>query len=196
MLDLIGFKSDLARGILDGGEDSIFMGDDKHRRFMSAVQEIVVEREGEATPTSAAESADEQGEGAELAGRSGVISDEEAAAEAMKPAGVPGLPVVPIVTSNAALPGAAIAAVQPAEPAELVARGVSFLADLSRTLSTPGGAEAFVAALSETDAATGKTYLKIPVESTAAATGAISMLAGLFSALGAGGLKGGGEKTP
>ena len=52
-----------------------------------------------------------------------------------------------------------------------------------------------MAALSETDPATGKTYLKIPVESTAAAAGAISMLAGLFSTLGAGGRPEKGDKS-
>ncbi|HCM25648.1 MAG: helicase [Treponema sp. GWB1_62_6] len=175
MLDLIGFKSGLARGILDSGEDSIFMGDDKHRRFMNAVQEIVVESETERAPSTAVESADEQREAEELAGRIGAAGDEDIAVEA-KGAGT-------------------AAATAAAEPGELVARGVSFLSDLSRSLSAPGGAEAFVAALSETDPATGKTYLKIPVESTAAAAGAISMLAGLFSTLGAGGRPEKGDKS-
>lgn len=40
MLSLLGFKSSLAKGILDLGEDTIFMGDDKFRKFMQTVHEM------------------------------------------------------------------------------------------------------------------------------------------------------------
>lgn len=178
MLDLIGFKSDLARGILDGGEDAIFMGDAKHSQFMSAVEEIIVVPDlsaetGEATVEVVEEAsaaamartsgnAEEEGEVEQLAGRSGLDRDEESADAATGS-------IVPTV-----------------EPLELVSRGLSFFADLSRSLAAPGGAEALVSALSETDPETGKTYMKIPIEDSAVAAGAMSALAGLFSAISAG----------
>jgi len=144
MLDLIGFKSALAHGILDSGEDSIFMGNAEHGRFMNAVEEIVTMPENEA-----------------VAMETDILEVDDALSE----------------TGKSSRPGAL------PEPAELVMRGVSFFADLSRSLSAPGGAEALVKALSGTDPDTGKTYLKIPVEDPSAAADALSMLAGLFSAL-------------
>ena len=176
MLGLIGFKSDLARGILDGGDDAIFMSDAKHSQFMSAVEEIIVVPDSSVETAEAgastlitaraSESAAEEGEAEELAGRIGLVIEEDTAGPAT--AGH-----APNITSHV-------------EPQELVAKGISFLADLSRSLAAPGGAEELIASLSETDPDTGKTYLKIPVESSAAAAEALSALAGLFSALGAG----------
>ena len=148
MLDVLTFKSDLARGILDSGEDTIFMGEDKYRRFMNAVSEVVVPEEGpEPVPASLAANAEDEGETAELA-------------ESRAPSASP-------------------------DAGELLSRGVSFLSDLSQALSEPGGAERLVAALSDTDPKTGRTYLKIPVEDKASAIGAITALASLFSAIGA-----------
>jgi superfamily II DNA or RNA helicase len=147
MLDLLAFKSDLARGILDSGEDTIFMGEDKYRRFMNAVSEVASPEELESTPASLASSAEDEGEPAELV-------------ESRTPSASP-------------------------DAGELLSRGVSFLRDLSQALSEPGGAERLVAAISDTDPETGRMYLKIPVESSASAVGAITALAGLFSAIGA-----------
>ncbi|MGA2546170.1 MAG: DEAD/DEAH box helicase [Rectinemataceae bacterium] len=148
MLDVLSFKSDLARGILDSGEDSIFMGEDKYRRFMNAVSEVAAAPEGsESAPASLAANDEDEGETAELA-------------ESRTPSASP-------------------------DAGELLSRGVSFLSDLSQALSEPGGAERLVAAISDTDPETGRMYLKIPVEGSASAIGAITALAGLFSAISA-----------
>lgn len=178
MLGLIGFKSDLARGILDGGEDAIFMSDSRHSQFMSAVEEIIVvpdsstetaEATAEATvaesaliTAQASESVALEKEAAELAGQSDTDIDD--------------------VTTSAAVSGN----IPSVEPQELIAKGVSFFSELSRTIAAPGGAQALVSALSEKDPETGKTYLKIPIESSAAAADAISALFGLFSAMSSG----------
>ena len=177
MLDLIGFKSDLARGILDFGDDSIFMNDDKHRRFMNAVEEIVETGDTGVKPAPLSESAEEEMEGEELAGIAADAreagGDEDASSEAA-------------AAACGRAPEAAVGEGSVPEPVELVSRGLSFLADLSRSLSAPGGAKAIVAALSETDPVTGATWLKIPVGSQAAAVEALSTLATLFSAMASG----------
>jgi hypothetical protein len=41
MLDVLKFKSSMAAGILDGGEDVIFMGESRFRKFMATVSELV-----------------------------------------------------------------------------------------------------------------------------------------------------------
>lgn len=50
MLDVLKFKSSLFAGALDGGEDKIFMGEDKFKRFMGQVEQVA--HQGE--PRSAA----------------------------------------------------------------------------------------------------------------------------------------------
>src|SRR3989344_2464079 len=40
MLDVLKFKSSLFAGALDGGEDQIFMGESKFKRFMSSVEKV------------------------------------------------------------------------------------------------------------------------------------------------------------
>ena len=185
MLDLLNFKSDLARGILDFGEDSIFMGTDKYRKFMNAVSEIVAEgaasgnAEGAAkagpdlvSVASVAESAEEEGEAAELLQGAAVQAEEEGAAVGESKGRQPS--TVPAPTSPDGQDATAI-----------LSRGVSFLADLSRTLAEPGGAERLVAAITETDPTTGASYLKIPVENAAQAAGALTALAGLLAAMSA-----------
>lgn len=42
MLDVLKFKSSLFKGVLDNGEDQIFMGESKFNRFMSSVEQIAV----------------------------------------------------------------------------------------------------------------------------------------------------------
>jgi hypothetical protein len=175
MLDLIGFKSGLAQGILDGGEDSIFMSDAEHGRFMKAVEEIVTVPENGELP--AASITAETGQTVEQ-------TEASEAAEAAELAGIAGLEEAHEAGVAAGTQDAA--AVAAPEALELITRGVSFFADLSRSLAAPGGAEAFVKALSETDPDSGKSYLKIPVENPAAAAGALSMLASMFSSLASG----------
>jgi SNF2 family DNA or RNA helicase len=41
MLDVLSFKSSLAEGILDGGEDAIFMGESKFNKFMETIDDMV-----------------------------------------------------------------------------------------------------------------------------------------------------------
>lgn len=42
MLDVLKFKSSLFAGVLDNGEDRIFMGEDKFKRFMRSVEQVGV----------------------------------------------------------------------------------------------------------------------------------------------------------
>ncbi|MFH2114454.1 MAG: DEAD/DEAH box helicase, partial [Spirochaetota bacterium] len=196
MLDLICFKSGLARGILDSGEDAIFMSDAKHGQFMNTVEEIIVVPDSSAETAEASavamaqavESPGEEGEAEELAGLHGIVTDEETAV-AVASGSVPTVPTVPTVPSVPSAPSAPTSINHDGpsmEPLELVNRGISFFTDLSRTMAAPGGAKALVSALCETDPETGKTYLKIPVESSAAAADAISALFGIFSAISTG----------
>lgn len=51
MLDVLKFKSSLFAGVLDGGEDRIFMGEDKFKRFMGHVEQVASAPTPPPTPT-------------------------------------------------------------------------------------------------------------------------------------------------
>jgi superfamily II DNA or RNA helicase len=92
MLSLLGFKADLAEGILDGGEDSIFMADEKYGRFMDNVGKLVqaggeetAEQEG-AKPGPAPGSSFDEDEREELEGTFVEPAKGEKPAEPEKPA--------------------------------------------------------------------------------------------------------------
>ncbi len=182
MLNLIGFKSELARGILDAGADTIFMNDDNHKRFMSTVEEIVA-MPVDGVDAEVARGGGEEGEAAELEGRDGTASDDVGASGRHAASGKISAEDNDSLAISSKAEGHETA---PPDAGELVARGLAFFSDLSRSLSAPGGAKALVASLSEKDPATGKTCIRIPIENEAAAAAALSTLVGLFSALGRG----------
>ena len=63
MLSVLVFKSALAQGILDGGEDAIFMDTDKFTKFMETVEAVTGAGD---TPSEAVVSADEETESEEM----------------------------------------------------------------------------------------------------------------------------------
>ena len=63
---------------------------------------------------------------------------------------------------------------------ELLAQGFSFLSGLAKTLSTKEGAEQLTHSLIEKDETTGRTHLKIPVESEETVSNVLNMLGNLF----------------
>lgn len=72
----------------------------------------------------------------------------------------------------------------PATPQELIQTGVSFFSGLAQTLSSPEKTQELVQSIVATDAQTGQTYLKIPVESAAVVENAVKLLGGLLAGLG------------
>jgi superfamily II DNA or RNA helicase len=274
MLRLLGFKTDLAQGILDAGDDVIFMGDDKYSHFMNAVAELTATHTADGTDTipggadtipggadtipggadtrdSGADTSDgdvdtrdraansgdgstdtrdgaayqptrtepatieDEGEAAELAGTAPATRPDSGsqnsgtADSAMSDAGGQDASLrmvaggqdaslrMAAAGQDASLRMAAAgqdaslrmaAAGHPAadtgtagEPAELLMRGVTWLAELSRALATPGAAEQFAKVLTTTDEASGQSYLKIPVPDAASAAQAMAVLARLLS---------------
>jgi len=157
MLGVLKFKSSLAQGVLDNGEDSIFMSDDKFREFMKSVQELTSPDElihDAVTPV------DEETEQAELQFTEAEEQVDQPATsiEQILPGDDDVLPVEPV--SESAPVGS-----QPDDPAALISTGMDFLSGLARTLSSPEATEKLVHSLVEKDGESGKTYLKIPVES-------------------------------
>jgi hypothetical protein len=154
MLNILAFKSSLFAGVLDGGEDSIFMGEDRLKRFMKQVESIT-----QAVPPTVHEPPEPPDE-----------AEEEAEEEA---------PVVARGKREAAVPAAAPSPFQP-----LIEAGAAFLRQLGDTLAAGRDrGDSPAASLIETDQKTGRSYLRIPVPDPKLIETAVSALAPLADLL-------------
>jgi len=150
MLNVLAFKSSLFAGVLDGGEDSIFMGEDRLKRFMKQVESIT-----QAVPPTVPEAPEPPEEAEEE-------PEEEAA----------------VVTRGKREPAAPSPAPSPFQP--LIEAGAAFLRQLGDTLAGGRERGASPAAsLIETDQRTGRSYLRIPVPDPKLIQTAVSALAPL-----------------
>ncbi len=67
---------------------------------------------------------------------------------------------------------------------EVLEKGVGFLENLVQVLSNPESTQRLVNKLTETDTATGKTYLKIPVSNPGVVENALKLFGGLLGGMG------------
>ncbi|MBO4719678.1 MAG: DEAD/DEAH box helicase family protein [Prevotella sp.] len=155
MLDKLRFKSAMFEGVLDNGQDTIFLGEgSKLSQMMDTLGEMVEEEEKPSEP---------------------VVTDD-----AVEPATTEALvePVVTEPTSEEVVteteapreetPTTSTSLTQsetqaPSTPKDLIAQGTAFLSGLAATLKSPETTEQLVNSLVETDAETGQITLKIPV---------------------------------
>ncbi|MEM6318658.1 MAG: DEAD/DEAH box helicase [Bacteroidota bacterium] len=190
MLDVLAFKSGLAQGILDDGEDSIFMEDSKFKKFMESVEDLTK------APTEVTEEG-EEGEEAEAA--IPTVEPEEIEEKLPEDAPRP-LPKEddwkkegekePVESSGGnsgprkrrlkpgEVPVAPSPAPKAAAPQQLVNMGMQFLGGLAQTLADPAATQELVNSITETDEKTGQSYVKIPVQGT-------EVVQNVFKALGA-----------
>lgn len=180
MLDVLKFKTSLFEGILNNGEDSIFLADDKFREFMRSVEELTSATE-DMQEVSTVQSADFESESILLNQPESIetvqtkadyqeefipgdddIAMEEHSEQVVKAAGSHEVPPAP-------------------EPAELISSGMNFLNGLFSTFSSPDATQKLVSSLVQTDPDTGKSYLKIPVENEAVVSNALNVIGQIFS---------------
>lgn len=211
MLGVLEFKSSMAQGVLDpDGDDTIFMSESKFKKFMENVETLAGEG-WQAPPTDVADTIpdDTEAEDFELppapsapqpdtqtpetdrfpgdddmpAEAPPAASPQTSATRETPPTG-PGEQRERGAAASGGSPSRPVAA--PATPQELVQTGVSFLSGLAQTLSSPEKTQELVQSIVATDEATGQTYLKIPVESSAVVENAVRLLGGLLAGLGRG----------
>ncbi len=173
MLSVLGFKSSLAKGVLDLGDDTIFMGDDKFKKFMQTVNDI--------TDTSASTERQSISEEEELdlvkhepklnyeekpeindATENNFFEDDDVPMSASE--------------SETAKPDNVLET----DPTQLLAQGLSFLSGLSKALASPEKTAELVSSIIEKDEKTGQTYLKIPVENKDVLTNVLNLVGQLF----------------
>ena len=195
MVDKLRFKTSLFEGVLDNGEDSVFITDDKFSSIMETVSGIV--EDAEQTPDSpvleptdenvaATISIDEE-EKPETSPTEDIeetIVNEETALATDSPTNVAEQDI-PSVTVEAEEPPAnaqkSVASRRATRPKDLVVQGVSFLSDLAETLKSPEATAQLVDTLVEKDEKTGETSIKIPVESKEVVSNLLTLVGKLFA---------------
>ncbi len=165
MLEVLKFKKGVAAGILDGGDNNIFLGAEKFKQFMKSVEsvtsglpEVTI---GARTETEERDAEKEMAIAAVDATQTGFVEEE----------------IIP--EEKSALANITVSAIED----EVVEKGTAFFENLLHVLSNPENTQKLVNKLTETDTATGKTYLKIPVSNTQVVENALKLFGGLLSGM-------------
>ena len=155
MLDKLRFKSAMFEGVLDNGQDTIFLSNEsKFSQMMDTLGEMVEDAE-RPTETSSTESTETTTADVSAESSAPVVPSEEVVTELEAPR-EESLPAL----ATSAEPSSTSA---PTTPKDIIAQGTAFLSGLAATLKSPEATEQLVNSLIETDAETGQTSLKIPV---------------------------------
>ncbi len=175
MLGVLSFKKGLSEGILDQGDNTIFMGDSKFKILMNTVEEMIVpdsstigqplsEEVEETQPDLVLNydgySAEEPVQPQEITSISSFIGDDDE------------IPQEKATEKTS---------VDAGTPADLIQTGLSFLDKLTQTLSSPEATRQLVSSIVQKDEKDGKTYLKIPVENEKVIENALSLFAGFLN---------------
>jgi superfamily II DNA/RNA helicase len=171
MMHVIGFKAGLAEGILDAGEDIIYMGDSKFKQFMKTVDDLVIDEEDIADNTAyiSKEEAEEQ------------IAETHTPEQVKKSKKQKEEPGVQLAFEEMEGEAQKELATTPLPEENLLAQGLSLLGKLSETLANKEATRKLVSSVMEKDKETGKTYVKIPVESQEVVENVVQLLGNLFS---------------
>jgi superfamily II DNA/RNA helicase len=162
MLDKLKFKSLMASGILDNGDSTVFLGESKFNQMMKQVQELTATApvpqaatDEVETPTPAAIT--EQAHAPEITPVQPAFFDDDVAKVT---------PVEDKPSGN--------------EAEDLIQSGSSFFTKLLETLNDKPKTDKLLASLVKTDAATGETFLQIPVKNAAIVENGLKLLGQLL----------------
>jgi SNF2 family DNA or RNA helicase len=175
MLGVLSFKKGLSEGILDHGEDAIFMGDSKFKILMNSVEEMMVYD----SSTAVQSSSDEADEIQPVSVQNYQISSVEEPEQQQE------IPFAPtFIGDDDEIQPEEVkekAAAEAGTPGDLIQAGLSFLGKLSQTISSPEATQKLVSTLVQKDEKDGITYLKIPIENEKVIENALTLLAGIFN---------------
>ena len=187
MLGKLRFKTSMFEGVLDDGEDSVFITDDKFSKMMETVSGMVEENE----ETEKVKDAD-----------SNNVKDSECQTET--PKAEEGFTTInpeeletdksrnehksdenkediSIQQHTSSSPNRESVSNHLNQPKDLVAQGVSFLSGLAETLKSPEATAQLVDSIIEKDEETGETSIKIPVESKETVSNLLNLIGKLFA---------------
>lgn len=167
MLDVLKFKKGIAAGILDGGDNSIFLGDDKFKQFMKSVESVT---SGLPVLQTDATVHEERETEKEMAASPGISIPQTEQPEE-------------VTTIEKEKPATINATATTFNEGHVLENGLGFLEGLLNVLSNPESTQRLVNKITETDKTSGQTYLKLPISNTGMIENALKLLGGLFSGL-------------
>ena len=179
MTEVLKFKSALAEGILDQGEDVIFLEESKFKKLMDTVEQMVPDRPVEEKPSVAVE--DEMiSEKKDLKG----VLEPELTSDEIGPEPLTLFDEPEEEPEGSSGEKGTLEPDQEMDPEQLIQNGLSFISGLVRTFSDPEAAKALVSTIVKKDDHDGKTYLKIPVESEKTVENVLAMIGNLVKNMG------------
>ena len=177
MTEVLKFKSSLAEGILDKGEDVIFLGESKFKKLMDTVEQILPDQPVEEKPVAVVE--DE------------IISEKKDLKGVLEPElKTDEIGPEPVTLFDEGDPDISSdekgtkETEQDMDPERLIKNGIDFITGLAKTFSDPEAAKKLVSTIVDKDDSDGKTYLKIPVESEKTVENVIGMIGNLLKNMG------------
>ncbi len=176
MLDVLKFKKGIAAGILDGGDNDIFMGESKFKQFMKSVESVSTGP----TDTPAGYNVNEE---REIEKQMAVNPDGNIVEVAITEEESMSVEATNAVTENQTVATANSTTGKTVEE-EVLEKGAGFLEGLLNILSNPQSTQRLVNKITETDTTTGQTYLKLPIANTGMVENALKLLGGLFGGMG------------
>ena len=177
MLSTLNFKSSLFEGILDNGEDSIFLEDSKLDKIMDSIKAITETAEVQKEEGIYASPAADTEEKIETDGET--RQDTEAVIAVVEDIPEQGAEGVQM-EGDRSEPDMAVAESPDADPQELVRQGLSFFSGLARTLQSPEETRKLVDSMVKVDEKTGETSLNIPVPDKESVVSILNMVGKLF----------------
>jgi SNF2 family DNA or RNA helicase len=174
MLDILKFKKGIADGILDGGDNNIFLGEDRFNQFMKSVESVTSGLPSVASTFDIKEEIETEKQLAVLP--DGTITEVESAEEEILQQASDG------INLNQTSGETNIYEVSKEE--EIIEKGNSFLEGLLNILRNPESTERLVNKITETDKETGQTYLKLPINNTGIVENALKLISSLFGGIG------------
>ena len=181
MIAKLRFKQNMFEGVLDGGEDTIFIGD-KFTKIVDIAETVITA--SAAAPTPAPRSAPEPA-------TPRPAPEPAAPRPAPEPARKLPCPPIPSADPHPSPEPASAPAPEPTSapassdktpaPDDLLQQGVSFIAGLAKTLKSPEATTKLISSIIKEDKETGKTYLNIPVPDKDSVQQALTLLTKLLS---------------
>ena len=187
MLGKLRFKTSMFEGVLDDGEDSVFITDDKFSKMMETVSGMVEENE-ETEKVKDADSnnvKDSKGQTETPKVEEGFTTINPKELETDKSLNEhksdENKKEISIQQHTSSSLNRESVSNRSNQPKDLVAQGVSFLSGLAETLKSPEATAQLVDSIIEKDEETGETSIKIPVESKETVSNLLNLIGKLFA---------------
>ena len=163
MIGKLRFKTSMFEGVLDGGEDAVFVGNSsKFKEMMDNLAEVMDESKQAETEEAPAVTTDQEDMVSRLGNQSfdrlDILPDDQSPKQPNDQS-----PKQPDDQSPKQPDDQSPKRPAAQSPKDLVAQGVSFLSGLAQTLKSPEATEELLNNIVEQDETTGQTSLKIPV---------------------------------